>query len=102
MLFPGHNPCSGYTVERIPHPESCRKFIVCVYGMRFEKECKEGRGFLPELRKCVPMRKCLTSTEGPPAIETTLQPEEETTVVDVETTVNVETTGITESEEANE
>ncbi|KAL5274089.1 hypothetical protein ACFFRR_000693 [Megaselia abdita] len=107
----GQNPCSEIYVGRVPHPENCRKYIMCFFGVQFERDCLRGFGFLPELQRCVPMRRCFkNATESTSAepdvttttteeIKTTLAPEQETTLENVETTTveeNQETTSVTE------
>ncbi|KAL5274110.1 hypothetical protein ACFFRR_000704 [Megaselia abdita] len=78
----GHNPCSGLLVGTVRHPESCRKYFICFYGIRQEKKCKKNFGFSEELKICVPMRGCRKINE-----ETTSQPEPETTTEGVEITM---------------
>lgn len=85
-IFSDANICSGVIFKHVPHPETCRKYYVCLLGMKFEKHCFKNFGFAEELRACVPMRKCRTSTDAP--TEETTTPSIEETTVEVETTTN--------------
>lgn len=45
--------CPDEGVKSISHPESCEKYILCVWGSRIKRNCAPGMHFSREMRACV-------------------------------------------------
>jgi hypothetical protein len=45
--------CPEEGIEEIPHPDSCKKFILCVNGFEVPRSCPDGLHFSPKLRECM-------------------------------------------------
>lgn len=47
-----HEECPAEGVKQISHPDSCKKYILCVAGNEFERQCAPGLHFSRNLRNC--------------------------------------------------